>query len=529
MGKKKNKETPSANAAAVGATLKDVTARHGAAINEHLAAYDGINYEAGFTPRARMQKSLQSISKYKVHPDFKDANLKQQAGFAAEVIETSRTRAEACIKGKRPSVLRMDDVGPKGARHSNDQLIDIVEVDASGKPIPGSGYQMKFVGGDAEECAKELLYRKFRKYPDNNVSIAVPSDNYDAVKRALKREAVDIEEQITAIRKLGKETPQHKLEALERLQDKLDRCRKIEKNLKKSRVSSKDASWARKDGKGFTKSEVARQKNDAAIEGAKTAVAVAGVMSGIGNLMAIARGDKTWKEATIDVAKDTLIAGAGGYFTAKIGSEISGLMMRRSEPVIRNLGRSGLPGAVITYVASSVVVLGKYFRGEMRGQDCMDEMASLGMTMAVGSTSASAVAAIPGASAIAVGGIALLPMAGAILGSMVASAVFTGLKNWAYRDAYAAEAQAREVEARCAEACRMLNTYKQQIDSYFKTSNVEFFKFMNKTLFMIDSSDFKTSVAGANEISRACGGKVHVTNIDDVDSLMSCPFKIGRG
>ena len=528
MGKKKEKESPSANAAAVGATLKDVTARHGAAINEHLAAYDGINYEAGFTPRARMQKSLQSISKYKVHPNFKDANLKQQAGFAAEVIETSRARAEACVKGKRPSVLRMDDAGPKGARHSNDQLIDIVEVDASGNPIPGSGYQMKFVGKSGKDCAKKLLDSKFRKYPDKNVSIEVSSDLYAATKRALKHEAAETEKAIAAIRKLGKEEPQHKLEALERLQDKLDRCRKIEKNLKKSRVSSKDASWARKDGKGFTKSEVARQKNDAAIEGAKIAVAVAGVMSGIGNLMAIARGDKTCKEATIDVAKDTLIAGAGGYFTAKVGSEISGLMMRRSEPVIRNLGRSGLPGAAITYVASSVVVLGKYFRGEMRGQDCMDEMASLGMTMAVGSASASVVAAIPGVPAVAVGGIALLPMAGAILGSMVASAVFIGLKNWAYKDAYAAEAQAREVEARCAEACRMLNAYKQQIEDYFKSSNIEFFKFMNEALFMIDSDDFETSVAGANKISKACGGKVHITNIDDVDNLMSCSFKIGR-
>lgn len=44
---------------------------------------------------------------------------------------------------------------------------------------------------------------------------------------------------------------------------------------------------------------------------------------------------------------------------------------------------------------------------------------------------------------------------------------------------------------------------------------------MNETLFMIDSNDFETSVAAANKISKACGGKVHVTNIRDVDSLMS--------
>jgi hypothetical protein len=88
--------------------------------------------------------------------------------------------------------------------------------------------------------------------------------------------------------------------------------------------------------------------------------------------------------------------------------------------------------------------------------------------------------------------------------------------------------RAREVEARCAEACRMLNAYKQQIEDYFKSSNIEFFKFMNEALFMIDSDDFETSVAGANKISKACGGKVQITNICDVDNLMSCSFKIGR-
>lgn len=507
--------------AAAGVVLTDVTARHGAAVNEHLAAYDGINYEAGFTPRARMQKSLKSIAKSKVHHKFEKQNLKQQAGFSAEVIETSRARAEACVKGKRPSVLRMDDVGPKGARHSNDQLIDIVEVDANGNPIPSTGYQMKFVGGDARKCLDKLLGKKCRKYLDNSVDIAIPSDYYDDVKHLLERRAADIEKQIANSHKIGKKVPQTKL-------DELNSCKRLMSHLRKSSMSRIEAIIARRYPKLFASIEVVRQANNAGVEGAKTCTAVTGVVSAMGNLLAIARGDKSWKDAVIDTTKDALIAGASGYFTAAGGSAISGAMMHSRNTTMRAMGRSGVPGAVITFVASGASVLCKYFNGEVRGAECMDELASLGTSMAIGSASASAVTAIPGVSAVAVGGIALLPMAGAILGSMVASAVFTGLKNWAYKNAYAAEARARETEARCAEACKRLTVYKRQIKGYFKSSNLEFYNFMNETLFMIDSNDFETSVAGANKIAVACGSKVHVKTVGDVDSLMSSPFRIGR-
>lgn len=524
MKKKKNKILRSTSIAAVGAALKDVSARHGAAVNEWLAAYDGINYEAGFTPRARMQKSFKSIAKsrFSRDPNSAKANIKQQAGFDAELIEVTQERADAAARGEKPHTLRMDDAGPKGARHSNDQFIDIVEVDTAGNPIPGSGYQMKFVGSTPEKCLGKLLGKKCRKYLDNNVDIAIPSDYFDKVKDALDKKISDVKIQIKSLEKKCKPVPAAKRQELEH-------CKKLRRCLRKSEVSNADAIEARTKCELFTTKKVLQQAHKAGIEGAKVGASVAGVLSGVSNLLAMARGDKTWKEAAIDTTRDALVAGAGGYFTAAGGVAISGVMMKSSSAIVRAMGKSGFPGVAITFVISGATTLCRYFNGEMRGSDCMDELSNLGTSMAIGSVAYGAIAASSGASVLAVGGVALLPMAGAILSSMVASAVFTGLKNWAYKDAYAAEARAREVEARCAEACRMLNAYKQQIDDYFKSSNIEFFKFMNKTLFMIDSNDFEISLAGANEISIACGGKVHVANITDVDSLMSCPFKIGRG
>ena len=135
--RKGKRASSSAKIAGVGIALQDVTARHGAAVNEWLGAYDGINYEAGFTSRARMQKSFKSIAESKVSriPKVADANINQQAGFDAEIIEATQARADSAVRGEKPHTLRMDDAGPKGARHSNDQFIDIVEVDAKGNRV----------------------------------------------------------------------------------------------------------------------------------------------------------------------------------------------------------------------------------------------------------------------------------------------------------------------------------------------------------------------------------------------------------
>lgn len=46
--KKRKKRPSSANAAGLGSAMKDVAARHGVAVNEHLAAYDGGKLRSRF-------------------------------------------------------------------------------------------------------------------------------------------------------------------------------------------------------------------------------------------------------------------------------------------------------------------------------------------------------------------------------------------------------------------------------------------------------------------------------------------------
>ena len=316
---RKKKSSSLHKAVGVGIALQDVTARHGAAVNEWFAAYDGVNYEAGFTPRARMQKSFKSIAKSKVNrdPNYAKSNIKQQSGFDAELIEVTRARADAASKGEKPHTLRMDDSGPKGARHSNDQFIDVVDVDSAGNPIPGSGYQMKFIGNTPEQCLSKLLGGKCRKYLDKGVDIAIPADFFDKVRDALEKKTGEVRKQIKSLEATGKPVP-------ENVQKQLEYCKKLKRRLRKSCVSNDEAIEARLNPRKFTAKEIGCQAHKAGIEGAEVGASVGGAISGISNLLAVARGDKTFKQAAIDTTRDALVAGAGGYFTGAGGAAISG-------------------------------------------------------------------------------------------------------------------------------------------------------------------------------------------------------------
>ena len=54
---------------------------YGTAGKEHLVAYSGIDNENG----TELAKGLKQIADSNVNPNYKKQNIKQQAGFAAEI------------------------------------------------------------------------------------------------------------------------------------------------------------------------------------------------------------------------------------------------------------------------------------------------------------------------------------------------------------------------------------------------------------------------------------------------------------
>ena len=179
MEKKNNDTRDGIAAAGLSGAATDVVSRYGSGVKEHFVAYSGIDNETGQT----LKRGLRQISRSKVNPDFKDSNLKQQAGFAAEVKEVARRRAEEAISGKKPKTVRTDDL----PGHVNDPLFDITcKIDkTTGNPIPGASVQMKFVGSSPEAAVGKMLGKDYQKYIDNDCKMLVPSDFYDGMKADL--------------------------------------------------------------------------------------------------------------------------------------------------------------------------------------------------------------------------------------------------------------------------------------------------------------------------------------------------------
>jgi hypothetical protein len=148
-----------ANAAANRA-LHELVSRYGAAAALDLAAYDG---SAGLVEQSK--RSLKSIAESRLGKTALEAsrNIHQQAGFSAEVIETTEINKRRIIRGDNVRNIRLDDLGK-----TNDQLVDTVDVvqvsDGSWKEIAGTGVQMKFIGKNGGETFDKLCQSKHDKY-----------------------------------------------------------------------------------------------------------------------------------------------------------------------------------------------------------------------------------------------------------------------------------------------------------------------------------------------------------------------------
>lgn len=204
----------------------DTVQRFGAAIKEHLVAYSGVDNESGKV----LKKSLKDISKYKLSPDYKEANIKQQAGFSAEVKSTARANAEKIIGRETSRRIRTDDIG-----RINDQICDTIGIDQFGNEIIGSGAQLKFVGNNAEEAFNKLISKDYKKYRDAGVKLEVPSDYYDDIIKKADEQIQSLEEQIKVL------TDKGELEKAALKKQSLTDCQKVKSSLKKSSVSNEEA------------------------------------------------------------------------------------------------------------------------------------------------------------------------------------------------------------------------------------------------------------------------------------------------
>ena len=502
MSKKRKKST--ATNAVLAGIAGDNVRRFGGGIKEHLVALGGVDNETG----TQLKRSLKGIANSKVNPEFKDQNLKQQAGFSAEVKEVTRRRAQEAVAGKKPKTVRTDDL----PGHVNDPLFDITcDVDARGNPIPGASAQMKFVGSSPENAVEKMLTKKYQKYYDNDVKIMVPKDYYPGMKAALQQKITSLEEQIARMRDKG--AAQEQINA--KLQQ-LENCKTLQKNLQESQVTNAEAMEARTNPTLSTAKDIVRLGHRAGVEQAKMGAAVGGGISIIRNAVALYKGDKRGVEALKDVATDTAGAAAVSYVTGFGGAAIKGTMQNSSSAMLRGISKTNLPA----YIATSTLEIGKtmhsYFSGKIDGTECLEELGEKGFGM------------VTSAMFAAVGQIVIpIPILGAMAGSMLGYALSSASYHIlldSLKEAKLAKAERIRIEKECAEAVKMLQEYRRELEKFIEdylkeaedTFNEVFAEIKNK-LAIGDADGYIRSV---NKITEFCGKNPIASNRKDFDLLM---------
>ena len=461
------------------------------------------------------KRGLESIAKSKVNPEFAEQNLKQQAGFSAEVKEVAKRRAEEAVAGKNPKTVRTDDL----PGHVNDPFFDITcKVDAKGTPIPGASAQMKFVGSSPEEAVDKMLTKQYQKYHDNDVKIMVPKDYYPGMKEVVQQKITSLEEQIATLRENGASQ-----EIIDSKVKRLENCKTLQKNLQESKVTNAEAMEARINPTLSTAKDITKLAHRAGVQQAAIGAAVGGGVSIVRNAVALYKGDKNGVEALKGVTVDTAGAAAVSYATGFGGAVIKGTMQNSSSAMMRGISKTNLPA----YIATSTLEIGKtmksYFSGEIDGAECLEELGEKGYGM------------VTSAMFAAVGQVLIpIPIFGAMAGSMLGyalSSVSYHILLDSLKEAKLAREERIRIEKECAEAVKMLQEYRIEleklIDDYLKEAEDTFNEVFSEIKEKLAIGDADGYIRSVNKITEFCGKKPIADNREEVDLLMqnNAPIK----
>ena len=509
--KKEEKRVENIKNAGVAGAAGETVQRYGAAAKQHYVAYSGKDNEAG----KELTKGLKKISSSKkTAPEYKFQNDHQKAGFAAETKDTARTNAENIINKKKERKTRTDDIG-----RVNDPLYDSVMLDANGNVIENSGAQMKFIGasksdpkgeGNAARALDKLQSQKFQKYLDANAKIEVPSDQYDKILQEADKRIDALKKQLDNQRKAGNS------EQVKVIQEKIDKLKKIKKNLRKSTVSTNEAMLAALHPELSTAIDVAKISHRAGIEAAKTSALIGGSVSIVKNIVQVCKDEEEPDDAIKNVARDTATTIGVGYATGFTGAALKGAMQNSKSQYVRVLSKTNLAATLASVTISATSTLSQYFNEEINGVECMEALGEEGAGMI-----ASAMFAQIGEKAIGdaiVGG-----LVGGMLGYTLASVTYSILTG-ALKEAKMAKEERVQIEQICQEHINMIREYRREteniINEYLSDSSEIFRESFSGVKNALAIGDVDWVIESANTITESFGGQALFSDMNDFENKM---------
>ena len=506
---KKQEEKKLYNAALSGAA-HEVVQRYGSAEKEHLVAYFGKDNETG----KKLTKSLKEISNSRTSEKYYDANIKQQAGFSAEVKGAARRNSEKIIKGDSTRTSRTDDLG-----RINDQLYDLADVDVNGNIIKGTGSQMKFVGSSPKELLQKLNGQKFKKYLDKNVKIDIADDDYDAIIGTSSQKGI-IDEKIEKLYEQVKKLEEKgKIESAEKKLEQVKKYEKIKKNLRKSGLTRKEAIEARINPRLSTAKEISGLAHRAGLEQAKNGTVILGSILLVRNIVSYAKGEKSPEEAAKDLVIGTTTGAVISYVTAFTGSLIKSSLQNSEFGTLQAVSKTNLPARLVSTTLNVGKVMSNYIKGDIDGTECIEQLGKDGFAEI-----SSAMLATVGA---ALGGKGALSIIGGIVGSTVgyaaAAAVYQELAT-SLKEAKLAREERIRIEKECQEAIELIEQYRREMNVQVKNYLFESICLFSESFIEMDKAicenDINGFISGNTQIQKLLGREIQYETQEEFDELM---------
>lgn len=482
--------------AATDRVLRDFVSRYGSAASLDFAAFDG---KAGVIEQTK--RSLKSISESKLGSTELEMfrNKRQQSGFSAEVIETTKINKQRIINGQSARSFRYDDLGK-----TNDPLVDVIDAeqmaDGSWEEISGTGFQMKFIGKNGRETFDKLCSSKNNKYFESGTPVKIPKDFYEDFQAQADSKINGLKQEIKSLK-----TNNANSALIASKQAQLKKYETIRKNTLSSETSSKEALLARTNPKLYTAQSVLATAHDAGVEGAKYGAITGGGMAIVFNLGAILKG-KSIDEAVKDVAVKSAKSAVRSYAVASGATLIDGGVKHYKNELPKLLKNAKAPTEIAGFVVDAASAFYNYYNGSISGVDCMKQLA-VSASLALAN---------------------LTPIGQAVF---VARTVYTlaSVSVTVIRDALKAPKIARErriqIEKECQEQIKALKLFREEYETRTKAwlkekteTFVMAFDTMDKAL---QIGDVDSYICGANQITHAVGCETQFENCEQFKNLMN--------
>lgn len=169
--------------------------------------------------------------------------------------------------------------------------------------------------------------------------------------------------------------------------------------------------------------EKAALNNKAGLKMAKGAIMMTAAISTVDNVSACINGEISAEEAVTSIAQDTGVAGVVAYGTGFVSNAVANATRTSSHQLIRSLGKSNVPAAVITFGVTSYDTVSDFAEGKIGAEELAIDLGENGVGI-VGSIAGSAATGALVGSVVPGAGTAVGAAAG-LVGGMVGYAVTT--------------------------------------------------------------------------------------------------------